>query len=31
MIFIDKEQIEQLVDPVEMMDQIDDAYRVFGA
>lgn len=31
MIFLGKEEIEKLVDPQEMMDQIEEAYRIFGA
>lgn len=31
MIFLDKEQIEQLIDRNEMMDQIEEAFRIFGA
>ena len=31
MIFLGKEEIEKLVDPDEIMDQIEEAYRIFGA
>lgn len=31
MIILSKEEIESLVDPNEMMDQIEEAYRIFGA
>lgn len=31
MIILSKEEIEQLVDPDEMMDQIEEAYRIFGS
>ena len=31
MIFLGKEEIEKLVDPNEIMDQIEEAYRIFGA
>lgn len=31
MIILSKEEIESLVDPQEMMDQIEEAYRIFGA
>ena len=31
MIFLGKEEIEKLTDPQEMMDQIEEAYRIFGA
>lgn len=31
MIFLGKEEIEKLVDTNEMMDQIEEAYRIFGA
>ncbi len=30
MIFLGKEEIEKLVDPNEIMDQIEEAYRIFG-
>lgn len=30
MIFLEKEKIESLIDPNEMMDQIEEAYRIFG-
>lgn len=30
MIFLDKQAIEKLVDPDEMMDQIEEAYRIYG-
>lgn len=31
MIFLGKEEVEKLVDPNEIMDQIEEAYRIFGA
>lgn len=31
MLFLGKEEIEKLTDPQEMMDQIEEAYRIFGA
>lgn len=31
MIILSKEEIEKLVDPNQMMDQIEEAYRIFGA
>ena len=31
MIFLGKEEIEKLVEPNEIMDQIEEAYRIFGA
>lgn len=31
MIFLGKEEIEKLVDPNEIMDQIEEVYRIFGA
>ena len=31
MIFLGKEEIEKLADPDEIMDQIEEAYRIFGA
>lgn len=31
MIFLGKDEIEKLVDPEEIMDQIEEAYRIFGA
>lgn len=30
MIFLGKEEVEKLVDPNEIMDQIEEAYRIFG-
>lgn len=31
MFFLGKEEVEKLVDPNEIMDQIEEAYRIFGA
>ena len=31
MMFLGKEEVEKLVDPNEIMDQIEEAYRIFGA
>ena len=31
MIFLGKEEVEKLVDPNEIMDQIEEAYRIFGS
>lgn len=31
MIFLGKEEIEKLADPNEIMDQVEEAYRIFGA
>ena len=31
MIFLGKEEVEKLVDPNEIMDKIEEAYRIFGA
>ena len=31
MIFLGKEEVDKLVDPNEIMDQIEEAYRIFGA
>ena len=31
MIFLGKEEVEKLVEPNEIMDQIEEAYRIFGA
>ena len=30
MIVLSKEQIEKMVDPDQMMDQIEEAYRIYG-
>ena len=30
MILLSKEEIEKLIDPNEMMDQIEEAYRLYG-
>lgn len=30
MIVLSKEQIEEMVDPDQMMDQIEEAYRIYG-
>ena len=31
MIVLSKEQIEEMVDPDQMMDQIEEAYRIYGS
>ena len=31
MVILSKEEIEALIDPNEMMDTIEEAYRIFGA
>ena len=31
MIVLSKEQIEKMVDPDQMMDQIEEAYRIYGS
>ena len=30
MVLLSKEEIEKLIDPNEMMDQIEEAYRLYG-